>query len=443
MNTVLIIDDEDDYRSLIGQFLKDHGWQVLEAAEGDEGIELARRFRPDAVLCDLLMPRGNGFQVCRSIRGEPALRHTRIIVTSGRDYESDRRSALDAGADEYLVKPIVTKDLLVILSRLAGQPGAPKTKAEATAPAEPVRVKFWGVRGSVPTPGPGTVHYGGNTSCVEVRADGEIIVLDAGTGLRALGRALGSEFSKQPLSLTLLLSHTHWDHVHGLPYFLPVYNPNNHIRILGYEGARKGLSGILSGQMESPHFPVGFDELPGNVVIEELKDMEFNVGAVRVQARFANHPGICVGYRLFASEGSIAFFPDHEMYSRRRVAPPYPGAGGRVLDFARGEDEKLAEFLRGVDVLIIDAQYTSTEYERHVGWGHGCVDDVVALALKAQARQLFLFHHDPDHDDAQVTGMVEHARQLVEAQKATLLVEAAREGVTVELPAKERAPKPA
>jgi len=440
---VLIIDDDADYRSLIGQLLKAHGWQVLEAAEGDEGFELARRHKPDAVLCDLLMPRGNGFQVCRSIRGEPALRGIKIIVTSGRDYESDRRSAFDAGADEYLVKPISSADVLAILSRLASRPGTPNSKPEVAAPLEPARVKFWGVRGTVPTPGPGTVHYGGNTSCVEVRAEGEIIILDAGTGLRPLGRALASECRKQPLSLTLLLTHTHWDHVHGLPYFLPIYNPNNHIRVLGYEGARKGLSGMLSGQMESSYFPVGFDELPGNISIEELKDMEFNVGTVRVQARFANHPGICVGYRLFASEGSVAFFPDHEMYSRRRVAPPYPGAGGRVLDFARSEDEKLAEFLRGVNVLIIDAQYTAEEYERHVGWGHGCVDDVVSLALKAQAKQLFLFHHDPDHDDAQVARMVEHARELVAAQKGALLVEAAREGLAVEFPIKEHATKTA
>jgi phosphoribosyl 1,2-cyclic phosphodiesterase len=302
----------------------------------------------------------------------------------------------------------------------------------------PARVKFWGVRGTVPTPGPDTVHYGGNTSCIELRADGEIIILDAGTGLRPLGRALELEFSHRPLNLTLLLTHTHWDHIHGLPYFLPIYNTNHHVRILAYKGARKGLNGIISGQMESHYFPVGFNDLPGNVTIEEFEDLEFNVGNVRVQVCFANHPGTCVGYRLFTSGGSVAFFPDNETRYRHVASPPPAARGSKDVKSARAEKEKLVEFLRRVDVLIIDAQFTAEEYKQHAGWGHGCVDDVVALGLKAQAKQLFLFHHDPDHDDAQVARMVEHARHLVAAQRGSLLIEAAREGLTVELSAKAR-----
>src|SRR3954468_12678614 len=122
--------------------------------------------------------------------------------------------------------------------------------------ASKTRVIFWGVRGSIPTPGPGTVRYGGNTSCVEVRAGGKILILDAGTGLRLLGQHLAAEFNGQPLDLTLLLTHTHWDHIQGLPFFLPVYQPENHLRILGYEGARHGLHNVLTSQMGSPFFPV-------------------------------------------------------------------------------------------------------------------------------------------------------------------------------------------
>src|SRR3989442_1967660 len=154
--------------------------------------------------------------------------------------------------------------------------------ATASAAASGARVTFWGVRGSIPTPGPGTVHYGGNTSCVEVRAAGQIVILDAGTGLRLLGRQLAEEFDGQPLGLTLLLTHTHWDHIQGLPFFLPVYQPQNHLRILGYEGARHGLANILTSQMESPFFPIGLKEVPANVKIEELKETSFNIGPVRV-----------------------------------------------------------------------------------------------------------------------------------------------------------------
>jgi phosphoribosyl 1,2-cyclic phosphodiesterase len=275
-------------------------------------------------------------------------------------------------------------------------------------------LKFWGVRGSIPTPGPGTVRYGGNTSCVEVRSGDDIIILDAGTGLRALGGALLAEFKNQPLNLTLLLTHTHWDHIHGLPFFAPIYNPRCRLRILGCEGARKGLAEALTGQMESTYFPVPFAKVPGNIQVEEFKELNFEIGEVLVRAHRANHPGLCVGYRLFSPDGLIAFFPDTE-----------PRTGG--------EDKEMIEFVRDADVLILDSQYDSAEYKKHVGWGHGCVDDSVALALKAGVKHLCLFHHDPSHDDKTIDGFVKHARRIVAKRKSKMKVDAAKEGMTIQL----------
>jgi CheY-like chemotaxis protein len=217
MKKVLIIDDDSDFRRLTGEILRLRGWQVLEAQDGEAGLELARQHRPEIVLCDLIMPRCNGFLVCRNIRDDVTLRHTKIVVTTGRDFDIDRRTAHEAGADKYLTKPIDPNELVSLLSGLSPVPtdAAPKAATPNRAPV-PARMKFWGVRGSIPTPGPATVRYGGNTSCIEVRAGREIIILDAGTGMRALGQELMSEFKGQPLSLTLLLSHTHWDHIQGL-----------------------------------------------------------------------------------------------------------------------------------------------------------------------------------------------------------------------------------
>ena len=433
---VLIIDDDADYRRLMGEVLQLEGWQVLTAGDGEAGFDAAREHRPDVVLCDLLMPRSNGFLVCTQIRGEYTLRHTKIVVTSGRDYDSDRLAAREAGADEYLTKPIKPYDVLALISRLCDdlQDGTPPPIATDPASHKPAMLRFWGVRGSIPTPGPATVRFGGNTSCVEVRARGEIIILDGGTGLRPLGRELINEFKDQHLNLTLLLTHTHWDHIQGLPFFPPIYQPHCRLRILGFEGARRGLVNVLTGQMESPYFPVPFGELPGNIEVEELKDMEFQVGAVRVSAWFANHPGICVGYRIHTDQGTIAFFPDNEPHCRYEAdGSVLPARADSSLEYARAQEEKMIEFVRGVDVLILDAQYDHAEYVRHIGWGHGCVDDVVALAIKAEVKQLFLFHHDPDHDDAKVESMLSHARKLVAAQNSSLQVHAAREGELVRL----------
>ena len=275
-------------------------------------------------------------------------------------------------------------------------------------------VKFWGTRGSVPTPGAATVRYGGNTSCVEVRADGQIIVLDAGTGIRPLGMELAQEFNGAPINITLLITHTHWDHIQGFPFFLPAYESKNTIRVLGFEGARQGLGSTLAGQMESPYFPIALQQMPGNVLIEELSDFNFHIGDVKASAAMVNHPGIAVGYRLSTSSGDIAYLPDNELSTDHL------------------QNRKLVDFIAGADVLIIDSQYDCDEYQAHIGWGHGCVDDVVRIAQEGKAKRLYLFHHDPGHDDSRIDAMLAHARKLAEG--TPLEVFAATEGETITLP---------
>jgi phosphoribosyl 1,2-cyclic phosphodiesterase len=292
----------------------------------------------------------------------------------------------------------------------------------------PARLKFWGTRGSISVPGPGTLRHGGNTTCVEVRADGEIIVLDAGSGIRSLGVALEKEFRSQPIKLSLLITHAHWDHIQGLPFFAPAYGKKNEIRVRGYDGFDTSFGEIMAEPMKAPFFPIAMRELSARIDINKLTEMEFSFGKVKVRARFVNHPGVCAGYRLFTSAGSIAFLPDHEPYRFLHSARPNNMSPEERKKTAEEQRIGLVEFLHDSDILILDAQYTDAEYETHVGWGHGSISSAVSLGLDAEVGKLLLFHHAPSHDDATLDAMVDEARRLVRDSGKELEVDAAREG---------------
>ena len=433
MPTVLLIEDDAENRKRMARLFADHGWDIIETEDGATGIDIAFSQSPNLIVSDLLLPRISGLQVCRAIREK--LKAPKIFIIAGRIYDIDRKAVLEAGGDHYFVKPVTWKKLAAALKRPRRPHGRLTPRQSRALKVNPpsTRIKFWGVRGSIPVPGPSTIGYGGNTTCVEVRTDGEIIILDAGSGIRELGLALEKEFGAAPINLTLLLTHTHWDHIQGLPFFLPAYKAKNTIKVLGYEGARAGLATILAAQMEVPFFPISWRDLPGTMTIQELKKMEFSIGKVKVRARFVNHPGICAGYRLSTPDGSIAFLPDNEPFEplRLKLAERDGIHPHKARAQAAVQRSRLVEFLKDADILIIDTQYTDERYQEHIGWGHGSLSRVVSLALEARVRKLFLFHHDPSNDDHKIDEMLERARFLVVESGRNLEVEAAREGAEV------------
>lgn len=288
-------------------------------------------------------------------------------------------------------------------------------------PPTPMSLRFWGARGSIPSPSPQTTRYGGNTSCIEVRAGDQILILDCGSGMRALGASLSAEFKTRGFNATVLISHTHWDHIQGLPFFGPAYSERNHVRIFAQPGSRTRVQRALNNQMEPIHFPVRFGDLPGIAGVEELPKDAKQFGAISVRTINLNHPGGCAGFRFEAGGSCVAYLPDHEPYHSRTISK-------KASAEQQSAQARLVEFVRDCDVLILDTQYDEAEYQKRVGWGHGCIADSVATAAAAEVRELICFHHDPAHCDTKIGEMVSRGQQLARETGTPLSVRAAREG---------------
>jgi CheY-like chemotaxis protein len=297
-----------------------------------------------------------------------------------------------------------------------------------------MHIRFWGTRGSLAKAGPTTLRYGGNTSCVEVdMEDGTLIVFDCGTGAHGLGQALLAS-GKRPIDGHLLITHTHWDHIQGFPFFAPLFIPGNTWEIYAPGGLGNRLEATLSGQMEYTYFPVTLEQLGATIRFHDLVEGSFDLGGGRVTARYLNHPALALGYRLEVGGASVVYATDHEPHTRDQSQTVDPNASAsRALEVHHEELGHIA-FLAQADLVIHDAQYTAAEYPQKVGWGHSTVEYAVDVALAAKAKRLALFHHDPLRDDAAIDCLVDVCRQRVVARGGTLDVFAASEGQVVELP---------
>src|SRR5947209_3571718 len=299
-----------------------------------------------------------------------------------------------------------------------------------------MRVRFWGTRGSVPTPGPSTVRFGGNTACVEMRTNaGTFFIFDSGTGIRELGLDLTRRGG--PVSAHLMLGHTHWDHISGFPFFTPAFVPGNRMVIYGARDLDRSLRDVLAGQMHYTYFPVPLGDLRAEIEFCELDEGEIAIDDAVIHTHYLNHTAVCMGYRLEADGVSVAYITDHEPYGLSLIRPGSDGQPeiGRGLrgGFIHGGDRRLIEFVRGVDLLVMDTQYTPEEYAQKRGWGHSPTDYVTDVAVEAAVKRYALFHHEPVHSDDRVEEMVEYCRSRAGEVESPVEVFAAQEGLTLEL----------
>lgn len=401
-----IVDDDPDTLALVTRLLAGAGHEVIVRSSSVEALREIPEERPDCVVTDVMMPVMDGFELTRELRRRPELRAMKIVVLSAKTYDFDRRRARELGADGYITKPIDRDSFLQAIMEIVTQR---------------VAVRYWGVHGTLPVPGPEYERYGGNTPCVSVDVGGEpLTIFDCGSGIKRLSDHLmknaGERFSGR-----IFISHTHWDHINTVPFFAPLYLRGNQIELFGPYQGDLTIERAISAQMESVYFPVTVREFGARLVFRDLREETLEFGPLRVDTMLLRHPGYCLGYKLSCRGRTVCYITDNELY-----LPTDPRHDARYV-------ERLANFVRGADLLITDTTYRDREYPAKVDWGHSCVSQVADLAARAEVKRLHLFHHDPDQTDADIDAKLDEAREELARLGTKVQCEAPAEGTEVVL----------
>ena len=386
-----IVDDDRLFIKVMRKFLESEGQTVSSSSSSIDALPKIIEEKPDCVLLDLMMPEMDGLEVLKRLRSEPNMAGIKIVVVSGKAYEFDQQRAFSFGADGYIVKPVDQENIVVQLQRII---------------SDKIELVFWGVHGTMPVPGPKTTRYGGNTSCVSLELSRDMLfIFDAGTGIKQLSDHLIEQ--KQPLvGAKIFISHPHWDHINGLPFFVPLYTPGNEIEICGPTHGDITMRHLISGQMDGVYFPINIKEFSARVYFRDLMEETFEINAVKIRTLLLNHPGHCLGYRVEYKGRTVCYVTDNELYPESS-------------QFYNGHYVKqLMEFVRGTDALITDTTYQDREYEKKIGWGHSAVEQVVDLADRAEVKHLYLFHHDLDQSDDDIDAKLETAQLMLEKRKS-------------------------
>lgn len=391
----LIIDDSKTILMTYTLLLEQAGHEVIALTSCDQALETIIKTQPDCVLCDLMLPGMDSLEFFKEVRSHKSIKQPTFIVISGKQFEYDRRRAQDAGIDAYMTKPInETTFVKELVSHIEGR----------------MIIKFWGVRGTLPVPGTKSLRYGGNTNCITLNiANEENFIFDAGSGIKELSNYIIRE-KLQPYKAKIFISHPHYDHINGIPFFMPLYLNGNEFEFLGPDQGNLTLQACLSGQMDSVYFPVTMNEFSSTVSFRSLTEESFMIDDVKVDTILLNHHGRCLGFRIQHKETVFCYVTDNEIYFR-----------DDKQHYNQDEVDRLIKFMYKADILIIDATYTDTEYPEKIGWGHSPLSMVVDVADQARVKLLCLHHHDPDQTDEDIDKKLAIANAILEKRKSSTI----------------------
>ncbi len=428
---ILIGEDIQVVAHKMRQALEKAGYQVEIAPDGKACLDQALLTAPDLVMLDIMMPKLHGIDVLKALRADPRTREIGVIVCSAKDFKTERDEAARLGALEFLIKPIGSATLIEIVDayfggRIGGGQSPPPPDASApyqiSLDASRAHFTLWGARGSTPTVGARFQRHGGNTSCMSITLGERIFIFDAGSGIRDLGMQL---LQGRIREVHLFITHTHWDHIQGFPFFAPAYVPGFNITVYGAKGFGKDLESLFRGQLDRDYFPVQLEDMKSHLEFRHLPEGAIEIGDAQITWEFAQHPGATVGYKIAVPRCQIAWVPDNEFLQGYVGPPTLPRDHPLVSSY-----EKMITFLSDVDLVIHEAQYLPEEYATRSSWGHSSIVNASLLMKLANVRRWVITHHDPGHDDDLLEAKLNLTRQVLAEIGYPILMSHGYDGMT-------------
>ncbi len=440
---ILIAEDVRTIALTVSGILKGEGFETAVAEDGEDCLTQVGDFKPDLVILDLLMPKLHGIDVLKRLKSDEETRDIGVILSTTKDFDTEFHTARDLGAFGMMNKPVDRNELIDVVTRFFQN----MPLSEVKRPCQPIptgasdykpqldqthgAVKMWGTRGSIPVSGVHHSRYGGNTSCMQFTFDPEdphsneaALVFDAGSGIREAGDALMKNGRKR---IHLFITHTHWDHIQGFPFFTPIHDPDTEITVYGDRGFGGTLESVLCGQLAHDYFPVQWDDIKAKIEFQYLTDEPITIGEATVSREFVNHPGATVAYRIEYRDRSTVYMPDNE-FLQGYLGPPDELEHYHELLVPH---LKIINFVKDADVLIHEAQYTAEEYPSRIGWGHSSLSNACILVKRGGVKRWLVTHHDPAHIDEFLDSKAALTRQVLHSIQCHAEYAYARDGTTL------------
>jgi phosphoribosyl 1,2-cyclic phosphodiesterase/ActR/RegA family two-component response regulator len=436
----ILIADPDEQIAKILKKSKSASAYIFETVKtGFECLAKLDTFKPDLLLIELMLPQIHGMEILRKIKSDPRTNHIGVILTSAHAMIQNYRAALLFNCDYFLEKPFEATEVfplfkLFFQSKLQPDPFSGKESAmegkhcylpKMHSPHS--YIKFWGTRGSNPVSGPEYVRFGGNTCCLEIRHGHDLVIIDSGTGIRPLGTLISET---HPKHVHLILSHTHWDHLAGFPFFAPIYDPDCQIDIWTPIGFEKTTRELFTEMLAYAYFPVRLDDIQANIVFKDIHEgVPFTIGSIEIDSHYSFHPGATLGFKFKINKIKFGYATDNEFLMGYHGNPNAIGKAHPLLI----PYQSMIEFFKDCDFLIHEAQYTPIEYQTKVGWGHSSVNNAAVLIKHAEVPEWILTHHDPKHTDSEMLRKFQLQFDVLDDMRMKCRPRLAFDGMTIPL----------